>query len=310
MAEFKKPEAAPSEIRNPARQFGTYTGEAPWHVEVGFRDSLIRQKKWKWFCAFDESTVVGGAIVSTGYAGKTFVWVFDRESNTLLADSTKTLVSMQVSVADDASYREIARARGMWSIEREGVLWKMQGALDTIELDLVLDEKQMRPMTAICPTGEGRFNVTRKSVGASARGKVTVAGRTFTIDGRGLLDHSHGLMDRRTNWLWAIGADPAGTHGFNFIDGFNDGLESVVWSDGALVHIPGIRIEPKVDGWKVSTPDGGVELELDIEGVRSEDLNLGLVSSRYTQPIGVWRGRLLGRDIEYVGVAEQHAATW
>lgn len=296
----------PSALRRPHFEFGTYRGEAPWHIRVGRMASLMREKKWQWFCAFDDEVAIGGAIVSAGYAGKTFVWVFDRASQTMLVDESKTLLPFQVAVANDASHREIAEARGMWSIEREGVQWRAVGTLGSIAFEISIDERDRTPMTAVCPTTEGRFNVTRKSVSASASGSIRVGSKRFELDGHALLDHSHGLMDRQTSWLWAIGSGER--YGFNFIDGFNDGLESVVWTPEGIRHVPEISIDPST--WTVTDPSGDVRLELEVEGVRSEDVNLGLVTSRYTQPLGIWHGELFGEEIEAFGVAEDHLAKW
>ncbi|MOA35124.1 hypothetical protein D3C78_1565490 [compost metagenome] len=46
------------------------------------------------------------------------------------------------------------------------------------------------------------------------------------------------------------------------------------------------------------------------EGVHSEDLNMGLVASRYAQPWGRYEGSFEGQALTGYGVAEDHWARW
>jgi hypothetical protein len=61
---------------------------------------------------------------------------------------------------------------------------------------------------------------------------------------------------------------------------------------------------------------GGLELEFTPEGARSQDTNVaGLLTSRYVQPFGRFRGRLTTAAgerlrVELDGVTEDHTAVW
>ena len=173
----------------------------------------------------------------------------------------------------------------------------------------------LTPFTAVCPI-PGGFNVTRKNVGLDARGKIQAPG----IEGIalqnavGFLDHSHGLLERTTSWRWAIGAgvlDDGTPVGFNLIEGFNDNRENVIWLGSSLYKVPPATFDRTRRAWRITTADDMVDLTLNPEGSRDEDMNLGFVSSRYTQPLGTWSGRLMGNEVVgLVGVAEDHTAKW
>jgi hypothetical protein len=62
--------------------------------------------------------------------------------------------------------------------------------------------------------------------------------------------------------------------------------------------------------WRVETACGTVDATLAVEGRRQQDIDAGLVESRYDQPLGPWTGTVAGHDIAGVGVAEQHHTRW
>ena len=64
----------------------------------------------------------------------------------------------------------------------------------------------------------------------------------------------------------------------------------------------------RAEAWAVT--GDGLELELEREGTRSQNLDLGLVVSEYVQPLGRWTGTIDGQAFEGVGVAEFHRSVW
>ncbi len=306
--------SCPEVINDPLNQLGTYSGEGRWGVEMGLLERAKREKKWQWFGVFDDHWALAGAIVRTGYAGKSFVWLFDRKKGELVFDETLTTARTLVSVADAPLQTDIASLTGLkssWSITRSDNRFGVSGSFSGLNFDVVLSET-LAPFTAICPN-KGGFNITRKNVALAAQGRFWGEFEGSFQDAQGMMDHSHGSMDRKTSWKWAIGSGAVGdtTAGFNLIEGFNDDLENVVWIGDKQVFVSPCHFEQGEKQWSVRSEDGEVDLTLDIEGVRAEDLNLGLVSSRYSQPLGTWRGQLLGEEIStMVGVAEDHHAVW
>lgn len=308
----------PADLSDPHQHFGTYRGESVWTVPTGFFEKRLREKKWQWFGLFNEAYAIGGAIVDAGYAGKSFVWLFDRKSKKLIMDETTTVPASLVRVANSpASDGEVARlsvGKGRWRIQRQGKRWSIAGKMADLDFDLVLEE-ELSPFTAVCPNGK-LFNITRKNVSLTGRGRISSdkLGEIVISDGLGFLDHSHGLMERVTQWKWAIGAGvqpDGGRIGFNLIQGFNNDLENVFWIDGKVLALPSVRFDCGSEAWRVFDDAGLVDIRLEREGERSEDLNLGLVSSKYSQPLGTWSGEIAGVEFEgLVGVGEDHLAKW
>src|SRR5262249_23713369 len=68
-------------------------------------------------------------------------------------------------------------------------------------------------------------NVTQKSVGLLAAGRLEVGRRRYSLDGGVVgLDSTHGFLARHTQWRWAMGCgrlDDGTPLGFNLVAGFN-----------------------------------------------------------------------------------------
>ena len=68
----------------------------------------------------------------------------------------------------------------------------------------------------------------------------------------------------------------------------------------AMVDLPRRRL-------RVTRTDEAVAVDaLAVGRCREEDVDVGLLVSRYSQPSGEWRGTVAGHDVEGVGVAERH----
>jgi len=303
--------AAPARLRTPV--FATYRGESTFDLPRGLA-ALRTEKKWQWFSAFFDDVVVGGAVVDLRYAAKVFVWVFNRHTGAFEYEQSRTLLPGTVKVGDDALRHEIAQANGV-QITRPRISghWEVRINWPGLDLDVNL-EAGPDPFTAVCPVAghPERYNVTRKQIGLQARGGMRLGGHFQDLGhGHGLLDHSHGLLARTTTWKWAMGGlSGKDGLGFNAIQGFNDDRENCLWLGEELIFFDRTEIRQGESNWSVKSSCGRVDLEMEVEGVREEDVNLKLVKSVYRQPLGVWRGKLLGEDVEFAGVAEDHLAKW
>jgi hypothetical protein len=309
-------------------EFGTYAGACETtslaDVPVGRLRRLLQEKGWQWFCASDERLAVGGAIVDAGLANTVFGWVHDRTRGRLLVDESRILPPTTVRRADrpQARPRVAASFRDVSLVCNDGGGGlAVAGTLGLLGVDLSFERRSGGPVTAVCPVGDGRHpgvNVTQKEACLSVSGRVDWAGGTHRFTAAdGMLDFSHGLLERDTRWRWAIGSgttDDGTPVGFNAVAGFNDGLENVVWVDGQRRAVGDATLTFDADDpqarWAVDTDDGVVDVRLEPETVRTEDRNLGVARSTYTQPVGTWRGTVAGRSVELVGVAENHRAKW
>jgi len=320
--------------------FGTYAGACAdtdlclRERGVGLLRRSLSEKRWQWFSAFDDDVAVGGAVVDAGFFGNVFVWVFDRAENEMLVDADALVPSSLVSVSSESTHGTVARIslpgrklRIARDVEgdggRTGSLG-VEGQFRGIDLGLTFETDGSLPVTAVCPV-EGResgVNLTQKETCVSVSGTISAGGDAHEMDGVGNLDYSHGLLARETRWRWAIGSgetEDGAPIGFNLVSEFNDGYENAVWVDGEpeAVGAASFEMDAETDTaksddevWRVRTDCGTVDARLVVEGTREENKDVGVVASRYRQPVGRWRGTVAGYEFEGVGVAEKHLARW
>ena len=318
-------EQAPATIE--AGRYGTFRGPvtsskleaAAKGYGIGRLARLARQKRWQWFALMGERVWAGGAIVQLGYAAKAFVWVF--EDGRLVADEELLVPRQAVRVSETPGYGEIAslswpgvRARFV----REAGEFNVSFAAGGVEIAGTILADDVTEASAICPVAGGGINLTQKGAGARAKGVVRMGSRSLSLGSGavGLLDYTHGLMARRTDWLWAIGGSSAASEprGFNLISGFNDDLESVAWVGAEPRRLSPASFEfderDPCAPWRVRGEEGDYDLVLEPTGVRRDDSDFKVVASTYAMPAGRWSGELLGERFEGLGVAEVHSATW
>lgn len=321
------PEAPTHPIEDGTPDFGTYAGRCRdtdlrlAQRGVGRLRRAISEKRWQWFGAFDERIAIGGAIVDAGPFGNAFLWVFDRESEELLVDADLLVPARFVTVATEPADGVVARVdlpRRRLRVTRAGDGVAIDGRFGGVDLTLAVDASDHEATTAICPVTDRNagVNVTQKETCLPTQGHVD-ADERLAFDGVAMLDYSHGHLARETNWRWAIGScrtDDGVAVGFNLVEGFNDGLENAVWVAGEPRPVDAASFAFETDGTDgnchVETTCGTVDATLVIEGQRREDIDIGVVASKYHQPLGHWKGTVAGRRIEGVGVTERHHAKW
>lgn len=303
-------------------EFGTYVGECvdiPAEAWFSRLDRIRRQKRWLWIGFVGDEVAVGAAIVRTGYAANVFCWVFDRLTGEFVQDVSRVLPRPAAEVAETPSVGRVARYRALFEgfeVHRDLDVWTLDGTIGDVRMEIEITEHAL-PVTAICDVAksDGRHaNITRKQTIAHATGSVRAGVRRFDVSAPAFIDHSHGMLTGETVWQWAIGSGETADGrqiGFNFVDSFNDGLENAIWRDGtpsfagpANFTVPDELGEP----WRVAGES--FELQLQPEGVRAQELDLGVIASDYLQPLGVWRGEFDGVEFTGVGVAEFHRSVW
>jgi hypothetical protein len=143
---------------------------------------------------------------------------------------------------------------------------------------------------------------------------ASTGGTTFELDRCvGALDHTSGLLARRTRWRWASATD--GRLSLNLTEDFTAPYENVLWVEGELRRLGPVRFsfdagEPDAP-WRIDAPDGSVHLEFRPEGRRHKRTALLVAESSYLQPIGTFHGTVDGVAVDGVpGVTEDHLARW
>ena len=109
--------------------------------------------------------------------------------------------------------------------------------------------------------------------------------------------------------------------GINLVSGVNDRgfTENVYWVDGKPIKVDVVDFEYDSDAilatpWRIRSNDGRVDLSFRADSERAENINLGVVMSRFHQPFGRYEGRLeidgFMQDVSLYGMVEEHQARW
>jgi hypothetical protein len=137
------------------------------------------------------------------------------------------------------------------------------------------------------------------------------------------MDYTRGLHSYHTEWNWCSAAGKAedGTLiAVNFSTPLNGktGPNSTYWINGKVYRRDDVvfQYEDILNTWKISSVDGTINLSFEPLGLRSGDVNLGVIVSRFKQPFGIFEGTVTGPDGKVhtvknmLGVTEEHLAKW
>ncbi len=173
------------------------------------------------------------------------------------------------------------------------------------------------PLIASLPLPGGGALYSHKCI-LPCEGSLEIAGERVEFS-RGnsyaLVDVHKGFYPWVMTWHWATAgqAGPQGLRGFNLTnnqvvdqDRYN---ENCLWVHGALHLLPPVRFE--LDGgvaaigrpWRIRDARGQVDLTFVPEAMRTVDIDLGLLRSRYRGPFGAFNGiiRAAGGDFAVEG---------
>jgi len=310
---------------------------------------FLRHKRWMYTFAANDEILVTAAIVDAGPTGTAFLTVADRRTGHLLADvsrpgGTRPMVSVNDRPGEGHRSRYRMPGTDVAMHTDDGILAVRARVgspiglpavgKPSIELDLAFDITAQPALTVISDldTQPRSVSTTGKNAGLPVSGRVLIrhAGLLHAFDfsdGIGGFDYTSGFLPRHTHWRWAyltgLLADGR-IVGVNMSADFS-GLvgrarENSVWLDGELHAIdPDATIsyhpEAPEQPWHVRTADGAVDLEFTPIGVHRESLNLGVVRSRFLQPVGEFRGTLAlaGQTVSLdglPGVVENQDVLW
>jgi hypothetical protein len=317
-------------------RFGSYVGTVPRvdlsRVAGSPLRRVKREKRWVYVGIASEDAYVALAIARLGYAANVFAYALDAKSMRMIA--TRSFLAPPMSCRVESGMRSPTVAtfefRGSQASvtrgDREGSL-VVTANLRGFELHATLDSRDAPPaITAIAQVGasaDALVNTTEKRTLLTADGELRVDGKSRALVSElAGYDYTHGLLARRTAWRWAFGLGRAKTGervAFNLVQGFVGEAECALWIDGELFPLAEGRFAFDADNplseWRVSTADGALDLRFTPGGMHSEEKNLGVISSRFVQPAGAYRGtiRAKGRTLEIerlLGVTEDQDVLW
>jgi hypothetical protein len=303
---------APRDALDPATlapRFGSYRG-SPERIELarlarGPLAPLVRiarHKRWFYLAIASEPLLVGLAVVRLGYASNAFAFVYQAGERRMLVDASSMGPPSAARVGDSTADGILARYRfGRFgaSITGDGGGYTVAAAARGLDLRARLDAVFAPPsITAIAPLPGNRVAVTEKRALLAVSGEMTVAGQRFALDG-GLAayDYTQGLLARRTAWRWAFAlglAKNGEPFALNLVQGHVGQAECAAWTrdgvhplaEGRFEFEPGNRLAP----WQVTTADGQVDLRFSPGAIHAETKDLGVIRSRFVQPVGTYEG--------------------
>ncbi len=289
---------------------------------------VLTEKRWLWGAIVKDELMLAFAVVDLGYASNGFAYAYT-PSEGIVAHTSIVGVPRLSRVRQTATRRIDARVRD----PRLGIRVthddhdpQIEVALrsGTLEVHATMDTRGAPPpITAIAPVEKGVVDVTEKRVLMPVRGSALVRGKRVSLDGAlGGYDFSHGILPRHTKWNWAffMGRDASGVPvALNVVAGWTREHECALWAGGELHGVPEAVFA--YDGarptapWKVTTPDGSVDVVLAPRAIHAEEKDLGVVRSAFKQAIGRYEGTLRVdghahgiRDV--IGVAEEQDVVW
>lgn len=266
---------------------------------------MLRNKTWQYLALASDEAFVSAAIADLGYVGLAFATAYDRRTGQEASFERLVPLARGMRVSPEAASFDGRRAR-----------MRLDSAAGRVELELPHLRVEARfehvePWRATWPIGRKGGNETLKEMGFACRGTLRLGDRPLSLDGHGMRDWTRGRPARETAWLWAAGTARAGDRliAWNLRTGFDDPeqRENALWIDGKPQNPGHVTIQPGKP-WRIGAE--GLELHFEPHGLRQEDLNLGLIVSRYQQPWGRYHGTLQGQPLEGYGVVEDHWARW
>ncbi len=348
---MKDLKSVPNDVldRRGAPRFGTYRGEFPvvdyerlsvperprwWHW-------LARRKRWHYTIACTDEVLVGHAVVDGAYFVQSFIYVVDLYEERAILNRAFTglparqgAVNKRPGMGHHSWFRipgvrfDLSRREGNASYRWEGEVHPfLQGERQGMSLEATIAVGEAPALSVVSPvSGGGMVNTTQKWVGLPLSGYLRVGSRSYRLDGGTAgVDYTHGLLDRRTAWRWALamGRLSDGRRvGLNLVEGFNDGDDDIsengLWVGDRFIGLGRAvfeydRDKPE-DEWRVRTEDGQVDLRFESSHVYRDLRNWGFVDCYFVQPAGRFQGRLQidGEDhwVELTGVTEDQDICW
>lgn len=329
-------EPAPPRLFHPttaALSEGSFVGPLPPFSpgRAGRLTRALSEKAWLYAAIVSDEVWISLCVVHLGYAATAFVFAYELGRGRMLLDSTAIAPPFRARVSRDLhAGGDVASFRGVGltvRVERVGGDVRGDGELvaraegDGVDLSARLSCRGApRAVSAVAALSRDRFNTTEKRAPLEVTGRARFAGRAFSLDGAlGGYDFTRGLLARRTRWRWAFGLGrvEGAPFAFNLVSGFVGEAECVAFGGGRTSPLSEatIDLDPAAPHrpWRVTGE--GYALDFTPGAIHAQRTNLGVVRSRFLQPVGVYDGAfdLDGRRLALEGlpgVIEDQDVVW
>jgi hypothetical protein len=296
-----------------------------------------RLKIWQYMSIVTDGWLVAVAVADAGFAGNAFVYAVNTRTGEVrhrlvispLAGGARIAGTstrgghrfhsrgLDITVDNRDRGRSIAMtARGDFSDDGGG-----------FELAVQLDSGTGEHLGLCVPLPTGRWGYTHKYGAYAVSGTIKLAGVELQLDPKrsfGTMDYSKMYALRHAVWKWIAlcGASRQGpVVAINLVDPTPVApvSENVVWVDGALEPVGGVRLEVAEPGatnsaWRVRA--SGIDLAMRPVGCFEQRLDVPLIRHRLRHGVGGFTGRIETRsgavyDLENaVGIAEDNDTWW
>ncbi len=310
--------------------FGSFLGGFPRVDLSATAGPLLRafaRKRWLYVFIAKPPIAVAVCVVDLGYSATAFAFAYDADQRRMLADVSS--LGMRARISDTAQEGCFAmfrsRALGV-SIRREigSPSYSVRVEHQDLDVQATLDTTNAPPsLSAVGEVGKGRVSTTEKRALLSCMGEVRAGRETRSLDGAlGAYDYTHGVLPRRTRWNWAFLScmdDRGEPIAVNLVQGFTGEPECAAFTKDGVVPLGEGRFrfdaQRPLSPWSVETHDEKASLQFSPGAAHQEKKNLGVVRSRFIQPVGTFSGTIdLGSRVARVthglGVVEDQDVLW
>ena len=283
----------------------------------GWLGTLVRRmrlKRWHYLCLQKEDLFLAVAVAHVGYVGNVFVYLVDSGRKFEM----ECLVPLGLGVSVGAASRQRSTYSGIEIDFQDNWLCRLDVKLEGRPLRADFQLKPTVALALLHPLHENRAAYTHKEVGNPGAGWLEWEGRRVDLtESLGGVDYTCSYADRHTKWRWVFltGYTTDGRRfGLNGAEMLYGEAENYVWLDDRRYPLGHLRFTiPRMGAWGIDGPLA--RLSFTPQGFRSQNVNYGLVKSRFSQPFGSAVGtiRVGSETVEIAhafGVCEDHDALW
>ncbi len=298
----------------------------------------FRIKRWDYYGFTTPDHFFSATLADLGYAGQVFIYLIDFTGGeyheaTLTLPFAQGVALPRNSTEGDSTF-DNGKVRLAFLQEENtrhiSVVWPQFAGKDlTADVRLRL-KPDHESMTIVIPMqSTRRFYYNRKINCLPAEGYLTWGNERIDFKPEaslGNLDWGRGIWDYRSFWVWASASGflPDGrTVGLNLGFGFGDtsrATENALILNGRIHKLNQVDFQYSAQDfkqpWKMSSPDGRLQLEFTPFVERVARTNLLLIASEVHQMFGHYIGTVIADDGEriqlngLIGWAEEHHARW
>ncbi len=298
----------------------------------------LRIKRWDYYGITAPDHFFSATLADLGYAGQVFIYLIDFATGkyheaTLTVPFAQGIVLPRNSGDGDSAF-DNGRVRLAFRHEAGArhlsVVWPQFAGKDLAADVLLRPKPDHEAMTIVIPMhSTRRFYYNCKINCLPVEGYLAWGSQRHEFKpgtGLGNLDWGRGIWDYRSFWVWASASGflPDGRSvGLNLGFGFGDtskATENALILNGRLHKLGRVDFQYNSRNfkqpWRMSSPDGRLQLEFTPFVERVAQTNLLLIASEVHQMFGRYRGTVNADDGEVIrldgliGWAEEHHARW